>query len=170
MPLPPDHTYVLCFLTRGARVLMLHRSNPPNRGLWNGVGGHLNPAESPRAACLREVQEETGFVLPDVHFAGLLTWADFPGHPDGGLYIFTAPAPPGEPKPCEEGQLAWKTHRWVCSAPDVVENIHHFAPLVLDGAPPQVYHFDYGPQGQILQHELRPLPAWAHDLLDGGHA
>ena len=181
MIIPAAFTYVLCFLTRagkagtrtsltgtctslagtrGDRVLMLHRLNPPNQGLWNGVGGRLEADEAPRAACLREVREETGFVVPEVRFAGLLTWSGFPGHADGGLYIFTAPAPVGEPGTCAEGELRWQPRAWVYTAADVVENIHYFAPCVLDGAPPCVYHFEYGAQGQILHHEVYALPFW----------
>lgn len=136
---------------------MLRRQNPPNRGLWNGVGGHLETGETARACVLREVREETGFSLPDVTYAGILTWDGFET-PSGGLYIFTAPAPGGEPLACTEGPLDWKARRWVFSSPEVVSNIHIFGPLVLDGAPPQHYHFSYR-DGAIVQHEILPLPA-----------
>jgi 8-oxo-dGTP diphosphatase len=151
--------YTLCFLTRGDTVLMLHRSNPPNQGLWNGVGGRLEPGEPARAGVLREVHEETGFQLADVHFAGLLTWDGFET-PPGGLYLFTAEAPPGEPDACSEGRLAWKPRAWIFSSPAVVSNIHVFGPLVLGGAPPQVYHFNYR-NGQILDYAILPMPAGA---------
>ncbi len=151
----PPLRYTLCFLTRGDHILMLHRNNPPNQGLWNGVGGRLEPGESPRACILREVREETGFVLLDAAFAGLLTWDGFE-IPAGGLYLFTADAPPGEPQVCSEGQLAWKQREWVFSSPEVVSNIHIFGPLILDGAPPQEYHFSYQ-NGQISHYRFSPL-------------
>lgn len=153
---PVDFRYTLCFLTRGDSVLMLHRRNPPNQGLWNGVGGHLEPGESPRACVLREVREETGFVLSDVAFAGLLTWDGFET-PPGGLYLFTAEAPSGEPLACSEGPLAWMPRSWVFQAPEVVSNIHIFGPLVLSAAPPQEYYFSYQ-ASQIQRYEIRPLP------------
>ncbi|MBN1888465.1 MAG: NUDIX domain-containing protein [Thermoflexales bacterium] len=151
-------THVLCFLTRGKRVLMLHRNKAPNRGLWNGVGGRIEPGEAPLAACLREVREESGYVLSTARFAGLLTWQGFE-LPPGGLYLFTAPAPAGNPVSCEEGILRWQPRAWVLSSPQVVANIHIFGPAVLDGAPLQAYHFEYG-NGQIVHHELKPLPGW----------
>ncbi len=135
---------------------MLHRAYAPNRGLWNGVGGKIAPGEDPLAACLREVREETGYQIPSARFAGLLTWEGFEVS-DGGLYLFTAPAPQGDPAPCAEGELRWQTRAWVCTAPEVVSNIHYFAPLILDGAPPQVYHFVYR-EGRLARHERRPLP------------
>ena len=166
----PPLIYNLCFLTRGDQVLMLLRNKPPNRGLWNGVGGHIEPGESPLDSVLREVAEETGYRLPTARFCGLLTWEDFEiptrGSPHApllaaGLYIFTAPAPEGEPHPTVEGKLAWKDRAYIFSSPEVVSNIHRFGPRVLDGAPPQVYHFAYR-TGEILRHEVYPLPEGFH--------
>jgi len=157
--------YTLCFLTRGEQVLMLLRDRPPNQGLWNGVGGRIEPGEAPIEACLREVREETGYRLTALHFAGLLTWKGFarPEEPatnfSGGLYIFTAEAPPGEPAACDEGRLEWKLRTWMFSSPEVVSNIHVFGPLILDGAAAQVYHFDYR-GGEIQGHRIFPLPWW----------
>lgn len=103
---------------------MLRRDKPPNQGLWNGVGGHIEPGELPRASVLREVREETGLRLTAVRFAGLLTWEGFEIE-SGGLYLFTARAcPKTEPPDCNEGQLAWKPLDWVLSASEVVSNIH----------------------------------------------
>lgn len=152
-----DLRYTLCFLTRGDNVLMLHRQNPPNRGLWNGVGGHLEPGESPRDCVIREVREETGFQLQEVSFSGLLTWDGFE-IAAGGLYLFTAEAPFGEPSVCQEGELAWKPREWVLSSPEVVSNIHVFGPFILDGAPPQQYHFSYH-DGKIIRFEVLPFSA-----------
>lgn len=134
---------------------MLHRRKAPNRGLWNGVGGRLEPGESPDECVIREVFEETGYRLAEVHFRGLVTWEGFE-IPPGGMYIFTAPAPPGDPKDCAEGELAWKPREWVLSSPDVVSNIHIFGPYVLDGAPPCRYHFSYR-DGEIVDYRTLPL-------------
>ncbi|WP_409341642.1 NUDIX domain-containing protein [Paenibacillus sp. MBLB4367] len=51
-------------------LLMMKRS--PNRtlspGMWAGIGGHLEQHEigDPRAACLREIEEETGLSAGDI--------------------------------------------------------------------------------------------------------
>ncbi|HVB46982.1 MAG TPA: 8-oxo-dGTP diphosphatase [Burkholderiales bacterium] len=127
--------YTLCFLTRGDAVLMLHRLRPPNRGLWNGVGGHIEADESPLAACLREVREETGYRLHEARFAGLLTWTGFETA-DGGVYLFTAQAPQGEPAACPEGALRWQPRSWLLSSAEVVSNIRHYGPEVLAGGGP----------------------------------
>jgi 8-oxo-dGTP diphosphatase len=120
------------------------------------VGGKLHAGELPLPACLREVREETGYVLPTARFAGILTWRGFEIEP-GGLYIFTAPAPAGEPRAGPEGELRCHPRAWVFSHPQVVNNIHHFGPAALNGAAPIVYHFDYA-EGAIAHVELFPLP------------
>ncbi len=151
-------SFTLVFITRGSQVLMLHRRYPPNQGLWNGVGGHIEQGETPLACCLREVQEETGFHLDSAQFGGILTWQ---GHetPPGGLYLFKAPAPAGEPTPCAEGELAWRPLEWVLSSPDVVSNLPIVLPALLDGQPPQEYAFEYT-GAKIRSYIIRPLPGW----------
>jgi 8-oxo-dGTP diphosphatase len=153
--------YTLIFLTRAERILMLHRRRPPNQGLWNGIGGRIEPGESALAGALREVHEETGFQLDDLHFAGILTWDGFET-PPGGLYIYTAEALEGDVVENGEGELAWKPRDWVFSDPGVVSNIHVFGPVVFNGSVPQEYYFEYR-DGAILRYEFRELPAWLKD-------
>jgi 8-oxo-dGTP diphosphatase len=134
---------------------MLHRNYPPNQGYWNGVGGRIEPGESPMEACLREVQEETGYHLDSARYAGVLTWDGFE-IPAGGLHIFTAAAPSGVPTASEEGTLEWKTVDWILSSGQAVDNISLFLPEVLNGGLPQHYHFAYN-AGQLLDWQITPL-------------
>lgn len=148
--------FTLCFLTRGDSVLLLHRRRPPNQGLWNGVGGRLEAQEQPLAGCLREVREETGFQLATARFAGLLTWSGFE-IADGGLYLFTAEAPAGEPAPTPEGELRWWPQWEAVTSPLVVSNLHFVLPHLLSQAPPAVYHMVYA-AGQLADKQIAPLP------------
>ena len=149
--------FTLCFLLHGDEVLMLHRRFPPNQGLWNGVGGHIEPGEAPRQAVIREVAEETGYQLEHPRFAGLLTWEGFE-IPPGGIAIFTAEVTHPEFVTNHEGTLAWKPREWACTSPEVVDNIHVFLPPILAGEPPQHYHFRYR-DGQRVEDIIQPLPA-----------
>ena len=152
--------FTLCFLTRGDEVLLLHRRRPPNVGLWNGVGGKLLPGETPLAGCLRELHEETGYTLSTARFAGTLTWSGFEIE-DGGLYLFVAEAPAGEPIPNGEGELRW----WPCAeairSPLVVANLHIVLPHLLNGAPPSTYHFIYH-AGRLVGHTITHDPHASH--------
>ena len=45
---------------RDGRVLLIRRGQPPRAGEWSVPGGRIEPGESPGAAALRELTEETG--------------------------------------------------------------------------------------------------------------
>lgn len=148
--------FTLCFLLNGDDVLMLHRRFPPNQGLWNGVGGHIEPGETPKQAVTREVAEETGYSVEDPKFCGLLTWDGFE-IPPGGIAIFTAEVPHREFVNNHEGELAWQPRDWACTSPDVVDNIHVFLPKILDGEGPRQYHFSYK-EGVRIKDTISELP------------
>lgn len=76
---------VLVYLRQDADILMLHRGERPgdfHAGKWNGLGGKLEPGESPREAAAREVCEEAGIRLPAerYHHLGLLQFPNFKPH------------------------------------------------------------------------------------------
>ena len=148
--------FTLCFLLNGDDVLMLHRRFPPNQGLWNGVGGHIEPGETPRQAMIREVAEETGYKITNPHFAGLLTWDGFE-IPPGGITIFTVDVSTRRFRMNHEGQLAWKPKAWACTSPEVVDNIHVFLPKILAGVNPQHFHFSYK-DGVRIRDQIMALP------------
>lgn len=150
-----DMRYTLIFLTRGTDILMLQRRNPPNQGLWNGIGGWIEADETPLECALREINEESGYTFDALRFGGVLTWEGFE-IPSGGLYIYTAQAPEGEPKITAEGVLSWKPRDWVFSSSDVVSNIHVFGPHVMAGEPARRYHFIYQ-EGKIQRYEFLPI-------------
>lgn len=87
---------------------MLHRRHPPNAGLWNGIGGKLNPGEDPYAACIREVVEETGLHIDHPLLRAVIVISVKSTGDLWVLFTFTAaPATPEEPVASEEGELRW---------------------------------------------------------------
>ena len=65
----------LCYIEKDGKYLMLYRNkkeNDPNSGKWIGVGGKFEEGESPFECVKREVLEETGIVLRDAHFYGVI--------------------------------------------------------------------------------------------------
>ncbi len=148
--------YTLCFLLYEDQILMLHRHFPPNQGLWNGVGGHIENNETARQAIIREVFEETGYKVEAPIFRGVLTWEGYEIS-EGGLVIFTAQVDHKHHFFNHEGELAWKSKNWVMSSPDVVDNIPVFLPDILDDNPPRRYHFRYQ-DGKRVEDIISPLP------------
>jgi 8-oxo-dGTP diphosphatase len=72
------------FLDDQGRVMMLR---PHYKPYWDLPGGYVEPGESPRDACRREVLEELGV---DVKVGRLLSvdWAPHPDEGDKVLFIF----------------------------------------------------------------------------------
>jgi 8-oxo-dGTP diphosphatase len=54
--------YVAGFLFEGDRVALVRKKRPAwQKNRYNGIGGHVEPGESPLSAMVREFYEETGY-------------------------------------------------------------------------------------------------------------
>ncbi|WP_274435899.1 NUDIX hydrolase [Alicyclobacillus sp. ALC3] len=108
--------YTICFIRCGESVLMLNRNRAPNMGLWNGVGGKLEPTETPLEGVLREVREETGLHLEKADFSGIVTW-NTGGSGRAGMYAFMSEVEShmqwSGVTQTREGLLEWKPSDWV---------------------------------------------------------
>lgn len=99
----------LCYLERGDEYLMLHRvkkENDLNRDKWVGVGGKFEDGESPEECLLRETREETGLILTEYRYRGLVTFVS-DRWPTEYMHLFTATGWTGEQIVCNEGDLEW---------------------------------------------------------------
>ena len=99
----------LCYIERDNQYLMLHRtkkSNDPNQEKWIGVGGKLEDGETIEECLLREVLEETGFVLTKYQYrATIYFYSDL--YEDEMMHLYTASSFTGAMTECDEGELAW---------------------------------------------------------------
>jgi 8-oxo-dGTP diphosphatase len=110
----------LCYLRRGGKTLMLHRvkkKNDVHEGKWNGLGGKMEPGETPEECDIREVREESGLVLRNPALRGVLTFPGFADEEDWYVFLFTGTDFEGELIESPEGHLQWVPNEEVPSLP-----------------------------------------------------
>ena len=98
----------LCYVQSNGRTLMMHRNKKPGDvhiGKWNGLGGKLDPGESPDECVVREIREESGLTLIEPRLRGVLTFPAFKPGEDWLVFVYTASRFAGEVGACAEGDL-----------------------------------------------------------------
>ena len=99
----------LCYIERDGCYLMLHRTkkqNDANHDKWIGIGGHIEPGETPTSCILRETREETGLRLLDCRYRGIVHFRS-DVYPDEDMHLFSASRFDGHIAECDEGDLDW---------------------------------------------------------------
>ncbi|SDC09315.1 ADP-ribose pyrophosphatase YjhB, NUDIX family [Geodermatophilus telluris] len=104
------HRVVAGVLVSGPRVLLGHRSRGRRwyPGVWDVVGGHVEPGEDERAALLRELREEIGVEATGVDGEPVLRVTEDDLH----LAVYAVRTWEGEPRnlqPHEHDELRWVT-------------------------------------------------------------
>ena len=100
----------LCYIKDKDKTLMLYRNKKKDdyhEGKWNGLGGKLEPGETPEDCVLREVKEETGLTIRNPMMHGIITFPKFDGENDWYVFIFTATQFEGNIISSDEGKLEW---------------------------------------------------------------
>jgi 8-oxo-dGTP diphosphatase len=100
----------LCYLKADGKTLMIHRikkADDMHQGKWNGLGGKLEPGESPEECAIREVQEESGLIIRNPMMRGFLTFPGFVNDEDWYAFVFVADQFEGQLIESSEGVLAW---------------------------------------------------------------
>ena len=153
--------YTLCFIENGDSYLMLNRIKAPNMGLWNGVGGKLDPNEDKFSGIKREIHEETGLEIDTVNYHGEVYW--YSGDFIGGMYVFTAKFPTDVsfqvPREDSEGLLAFKTKEWLFHKENrgVISNIPVFLEKMVNSKEPLRFDFYYDENENIKSYTLESL-------------
>ena len=110
----------LCYIRQNGAYLMLYRNkkkNDPNEGKWIGIGGKVEPLETPDQCILREVREETDLTLTDCTPRGVVYFHS-DCCDDEKMYLFSATSFQGTlTDSCNEGELAWISEENLFSLP-----------------------------------------------------
>jgi 8-oxo-dGTP diphosphatase len=137
----------LVFLTRGSKVLLLKGAQ--DKRLWadkyNGIGGHLEPAESPYASALRELHEETGLAVETLELRGIVH-VTLPQPPGVVLFVFVGEAPCGDTMASEEGTPEWVEISGIEGLP-LVEDLPELLPRVLVEGSMTFAHYTFDDDG-----------------------
>lgn len=100
-------------------------------GQYNGLGGHIERGEDVVSAARREVYEESGLIVRDLHMIGVVM---IDVKPEQGIcmFVLTGREVEGTPQSSEEGHIEWiklsKLENYPC-----VEDIPLLIPRVLAG-------------------------------------
>jgi 8-oxo-dGTP diphosphatase len=100
----------LCYLKKDGQTLMIHRikkANDMHQGKWNGLGGKLEPGETPEACAIREIREESGLIAANPLLKGFLTFPNFANDEDWYAFVFVVTQFSGQLIDSPEGALRW---------------------------------------------------------------
>jgi len=100
----------LCYVMDDDKTLMLYRNKKENdyhEGKWNGLGGKFEPGETPEECAIREVLEESGYIVSEPKMKGLITFPMFDGIEDWYVFLFVFRKFEGTQIDSPEGELEW---------------------------------------------------------------
>lgn len=100
----------LCYVRSQDHTLMIYRNKKPNdmhAGKWNGLGGKLEPGETPEECARREIEEESGLKVSTLVWKGLITFPQFSKQEDWYTFIFLAETADRDLIDSPEGEIHW---------------------------------------------------------------
>ncbi|MBI2642597.1 MAG: 8-oxo-dGTP diphosphatase [Candidatus Wildermuthbacteria bacterium] len=97
----------LCIVHQHPKVLLGMKKRGFGAGRWNGFGGKVSAPETIEDAARRELREEVGIEVRDLHKVGIVDF-EFKGNPEIlQVHIFRSTDFLGEPTESEEMKPEW---------------------------------------------------------------
>lgn len=143
----------LCYIEKDGAYLMLYRTKKAkdiNKGKWIGVGGHIEPGESPEECVRREAFEETGLTLNSLSFRGILHFSG--SGVEEEMFLYTSDSFSGEVTECREGELSWIPKEEILGL-NLWEGDRRFLPLLFQGNSFFSFSLHYDEKGNYLPGE-----------------
>ncbi len=98
---------VFCRLQRKGSVLLIRRAASPHLGLVTIPGGRKEAMETPQAACIREMREETGLDVVSPLLSGVVSFFSPASRRETLCFYFTARSFSGRLTSSPEGEIFW---------------------------------------------------------------
>lgn len=108
---PCELTNMCMISDRSGRVLVQHRL-PKASNSWSGLtfpGGHVENGENITESVIREVREETGLTISNVHSCGFVQWYNPVKDSQYIVFLFKADHYYGNLRSSDEGKMEWMT-------------------------------------------------------------
>lgn len=96
----------MCMVYDGDRILVQDRADPD----WPGLtfpGGHVEPRESLVRSTIREVREETGLTVSDLHLCGVKQFTHRKGDYRYLVFFYKTDRFTGQLRSSDEGRVFW---------------------------------------------------------------
>lgn len=146
---------VLIFIFHQDAVLLI--KGAPTKRLWanyyNGIGGHVERGEDILSAARRELLEEAGLAIPQIHLSGTVM---VDAEPDSGigLFVFRGDAPAPAKVHSDEGETEWVPVADLEKYP-LVEDLRVLIPKITHMQPEDApfaarYYYDEGQKLHIV--------------------
>jgi 8-oxo-dGTP diphosphatase len=104
---PDPKVAVVVLIRKERQVLLVQRVFEPQRGHWTLPSGFVDAGEDPRAAAIRECQEETGLDVGDLKLLDVIFSQEYP-RGASILLLYEAQVESGELRPGDDaGQVGY---------------------------------------------------------------
>ena len=144
----------LIFITTYDRILLLKGAS--DKRLWankyNGIGGHIEPGESPLASAHRELLEETGLTIKTLNLRAVIH-ITMPQPPGIMLFIFVGKGATGKLHSSSEGTPEWIL-KSECLKLELVEDLYTLLPRILEPGSTFFGTYSLGADGMHINLEI----------------